>query len=62
MFDSAALDAWKTNRRGRIDPYRLGRVPVLRNDGFAFFKTKVWGMLDTEALVYRVARRGPWSA
>jgi peptidoglycan/xylan/chitin deacetylase (PgdA/CDA1 family) len=60
FFDSAALDAWRTNRRGRIDPYRLGRTPILRSDGVAFFRAKTRGLLDAEALVYRAARRGPW--
>jgi peptidoglycan/xylan/chitin deacetylase (PgdA/CDA1 family) len=60
LFRSAALPAWKTNRAGRIDPYRLGRVPILRSDGRFFFRRKVRGQLDTEAWVYRMARRGPW--
>lgn len=59
-FDTAALDAWRTNRLGRIDPYRLGRTPVLASDGPMFFRAKVRGMLDGEALVYQVLRRGPW--
>jgi len=59
-FRSAALPAWKTNRAGRIDPYRLGRVPILRSDGRFFFRRKVRGQLDTEAWVYRAVRRGPW--
>ena len=59
-FRTAALDAWRTNRRGRIDPYRLGRTPVLRSDGPFFFRAKVAGMLDGESLVYRALRRGPW--
>jgi peptidoglycan/xylan/chitin deacetylase (PgdA/CDA1 family) len=60
LFRSAALPAWKTNRAGRIDPYRLGRVPILRSDGRFFFRLKVRGQLDTEAWVYRAAGRGPW--
>jgi peptidoglycan/xylan/chitin deacetylase (PgdA/CDA1 family) len=60
LFDSAALDAWRTNRRGRIDPHRLGRTPVLRGDGPRFFGAKVRGMLDGEAVAFRVLRRGPW--
>jgi peptidoglycan/xylan/chitin deacetylase (PgdA/CDA1 family) len=60
LFDSAALDAWRTNRRGRTDPYRLGRTPVLRSDGDLFFRWKARGMLDGEAWGYRVLRRGPW--
>jgi peptidoglycan/xylan/chitin deacetylase (PgdA/CDA1 family)/O-antigen ligase len=59
-FRTAALDAWRTNRRDRIDPYRLGRTPVLRSDGPFFFRAKVAGMLDGESLVYRALRRGPW--
>ena len=59
-FDSAALDAWRTNRRGRIDPYRLGRTPILRSDGVGFFRAKIHGYLDAEALLYRALRRGPW--
>ena len=59
LFDSAAL-GWQTNRAGRLDPHRLGRTPVLRNDGLAFFRAKVHGMLDGEAFAYRVLRRGPW--
>jgi peptidoglycan/xylan/chitin deacetylase (PgdA/CDA1 family) len=61
LFDSAALDAWRTNRVGRIDRYRLGRVPMLRSDGGFFFRRKVQGRLDSEALIYRVLGRGPWS-
>jgi peptidoglycan/xylan/chitin deacetylase (PgdA/CDA1 family)/O-antigen ligase len=60
LFDSAALHAWKTNRRGRIDPYSLGRTPVLRHDGDFFFRAKVRGLLDPEAVVYRALGRGPW--
>lgn len=60
LFTTAALPAWRTNRRGRIDPHRLGRTPVLRSDGEVFFRAKTRGMLDTEALAYRVAGRGPW--
>jgi peptidoglycan/xylan/chitin deacetylase (PgdA/CDA1 family) len=59
-FDSAALDAWRTNRAGRVDPHRLGRTPVLRSDGDAFFGARVRGMLDGEAVAYRLLRRGPW--
>jgi peptidoglycan/xylan/chitin deacetylase (PgdA/CDA1 family) len=60
LFDSAAVGAWRTNRKGRLDPYRLGRTPVLRSDGRMFFRAKVKGLLDGEALFYRAARRGPW--
>jgi peptidoglycan/xylan/chitin deacetylase (PgdA/CDA1 family) len=60
LFDSAALDAWRTNRAGAIDPWRLGRVPILASDGFAFFRAKVKGRLDGEALAYRALGRGPW--
>jgi len=60
MFESAALDVWRTNRRGSIDPYRLGRTPVLRSDGQVFFRAKVQGTLDPEALLYRALGRGPW--
>lgn len=60
LFDSAALDAWRTNRRGQIDPWRLGRAPVLRSDGMAFFRAKVSGALDAESMAYRLAGRGPW--
>lgn len=59
LFHTAAL-GWRTNRRGRIDPHRLGRLPVLRSDGPVFFRAKVAGVLDREALAYRLGRRGPW--
>lgn len=59
LFDSAAL-AWSTNRRGRIDPYRLGRVPILRSDGPLLFRAKTAGLLDAEAYLYRILKRGPW--
>lgn len=62
LFDSAALYAWRTNRRGRIDPHRLGRVPVLRGDGPLFFRAKARGRLNAEGLTYRLLRRGPWRA
>jgi peptidoglycan/xylan/chitin deacetylase (PgdA/CDA1 family) len=59
-FDTAALLAWKTNRRDRIDPYRLGRVPILASDTDMFFRAKVRGGLDGEAVFYRALKRGPW--
>jgi peptidoglycan/xylan/chitin deacetylase (PgdA/CDA1 family) len=61
LFDTAALDAWRCNRAGATDPWRLGRTPVLASDGFAFFRAKVKGRLDGEALAYRLLGRGPWS-
>ncbi len=60
IFRTAALDAWRTNRKGSVDAFRLGRAPVLRSDGLAFFRAKAHGYLDGEALVYRAMRRGPW--
>lgn len=60
LFDSAALRAWETNRRGRVDPHRLARVPILKSDGSMFFSAKRKGLLNGEALVYRALRRGPW--
>ena len=59
-FDSVALEAWVTNRRGTIDAAHLGRTPVLRSDGVLFFGAKAAGLLDREAWVYRALRRGPW--
>jgi peptidoglycan/xylan/chitin deacetylase (PgdA/CDA1 family) len=61
LFDTAALDAWRTNRLGATDPWRLGRTPILRSDGITFFRAKVKGRLDGEALAYRALGRGPWS-
>lgn len=58
-FASAAL-LWGTNRPGSTDRYRLGRTPVLRSDGRLLFRAKTLGMLDGEAHVYRLLRRGPW--
>jgi len=60
LFETSALDAWRTNRRATLDPHRLGRTPVLRSDGVVFFRAKAKGRLDTEGLAYRAARRGPW--
>lgn len=60
LFDSAALRAWHTNRRGDVDRYRLGRTPILRSDGSFFFSAKRKGRLNGERLVYRALRRGPW--
>lgn len=60
MFETAALHAWKNNRRGRIDPHRLGRVPVLRSDAHVFFRAKAGGGLNAEGWMYRALRRGPW--
>jgi peptidoglycan/xylan/chitin deacetylase (PgdA/CDA1 family) len=59
LFETAAL-SWRTNRAPLVDPYRLGRTPVLRSDGSFFFRAKLAGRLDKEALVYRALRRGPW--
>lgn len=60
LFDTAARHAWRTNRRGRIDPYRLGRTPILRSDGSVFFRAKTRALLDGEAIFYRALGRGPW--
>jgi peptidoglycan/xylan/chitin deacetylase (PgdA/CDA1 family) len=60
LFQTAALHGWKTNRAGRIDPYELGRTPVLRSDGQVFLRAKVAGILDSEGLLYRALGRGPW--
>lgn len=60
LFDSAALYAWRTNRRAKFDPFRLGRTPVMRSDDGLFFKAKLEGRLNAEGLFYRVGRRGPW--
>jgi peptidoglycan/xylan/chitin deacetylase (PgdA/CDA1 family) len=60
MFRTAALDAWRTNRAGKVDPHRLGRVPILRSDGQFFFRRKVRGELDSEAWLYKALGRGPW--
>jgi peptidoglycan/xylan/chitin deacetylase (PgdA/CDA1 family) len=60
IFETAALDAWRTNRAEAIDPFRLGRTPVLRSDGLGFFRAKAGGYLDGEALIYRALGRGPW--
>jgi peptidoglycan/xylan/chitin deacetylase (PgdA/CDA1 family) len=59
IFKTAALN-WNTNRSGRFDVHELGRTPILRSDSPVFFKAKIEGALDGEALLYRVARRGPW--
>jgi O-antigen ligase/peptidoglycan/xylan/chitin deacetylase (PgdA/CDA1 family) len=59
LFDTAVLP-WGTNRAGRIDRYRLARVPILRSDGPALFRAKVEGRLDGEAMIYRLLGRGPW--
>jgi O-antigen ligase/peptidoglycan/xylan/chitin deacetylase (PgdA/CDA1 family) len=58
LFASAAL-SWGTNRKGG-DPFDLRRVPILRSDGPFYFRAKVAGMLDGEAIVYRLVGRGPW--
>lgn len=60
-FDTAALDAWRTNRAGEIEGHRLGRTPVFRSDSGVFFRAKSRGQLDAERFVYQVFRRGPWS-
>jgi peptidoglycan/xylan/chitin deacetylase (PgdA/CDA1 family) len=61
LFDTAAFSVWRTNRRGRIDNHRLGRVPILRSDGMAFFHAKARGKLNGEAMIYRALGKGPWS-
>ena len=60
-FDSASLHAWRTNRRDGMNRYRLGRIPILRADGAFFFRAKLRGMLDAEAIAYRMLGRGPWA-
>jgi peptidoglycan/xylan/chitin deacetylase (PgdA/CDA1 family) len=60
-FATAALEAWRTNRGGRIDPHRLGRTPVFRSDTGFFFRAKARGQLDGERLAYRALGKGPWA-
>lgn len=60
LFETTARDAWRINRRNEIDPYRLGRTPILRSDSPPFFRAKLRGWLGGEALVYRALGRGPW--
>lgn len=60
MFETVAVGAWRINRSSEIDRYRLGRTPVLRSDGRAFFRAKLKGMLETEGWAYRALGRGPW--
>ncbi len=60
LFSTAAIGVWKINRCGRVDPYRLGRTPVLRSDGGWLFAAKMQGRLNGEALLYRAFGRGPW--
>jgi peptidoglycan/xylan/chitin deacetylase (PgdA/CDA1 family) len=59
LFTTAAL-TWRTNRLGSIQPHRFGRTPILRSDGSFFFRAKLAGRLDGEAVVYKALRRGPW--
>ena len=58
-FRSAVLRAWRT-ARWPFDPHAIGRIPVLRSDGIAFFRAKLAGRLDAEGAAYRLAGRGPW--
>ena len=57
VFASAALRPWGINRRGRIDPYRLGRIPVAENDTDLFFRARVRGLLEGPSSVYRAIQR-----
>jgi peptidoglycan/xylan/chitin deacetylase (PgdA/CDA1 family) len=59
LYQSAAL-TWRTNRQRTLAPLRLGRTPILRSDGRVLFQAKMHGLLDGEAYVYRMLRRGPW--
>lgn len=61
LFETAALEAWRTNRSGSTNRHRLGRTPVLRSDAGFFFRAKANGRLDGERLAYRALRKGPWS-
>ena len=64
-FRSAALAGSRVNRAGATDPYRLGRTPVQRGDGFRWFTAKADGGLRLEgelrALTARVRYRGSTS-
>jgi peptidoglycan/xylan/chitin deacetylase (PgdA/CDA1 family) len=54
LFGTAAVDAWRTKRRGSSDPHRLGRTLILRSDGRMFFRAKVQAVLEPRA------GTGPW--
>ncbi len=64
-FRSAALAGSRVNRAGATDPFRLGRTPVQRGDGFRWFTAKADGGLRLEgelrAVMARVRYRGSTS-
>lgn len=60
VYDSAAIGGWRKNIAGKLDPYRITRVPITRADGPRFFRAKVAGKMAAEAALYRIGgtRRG----
>jgi peptidoglycan/xylan/chitin deacetylase (PgdA/CDA1 family) len=58
-YETAAVGGWKKNPAGKLDRYRITRVPVTRADGSIYFRAKVQGLMGAEALLYRWGgRRG----
>ena len=58
-YDTAAVGGWTKNAAGRVDHYRITRIPVTRADGPVYFRAKLAGRMGAERFLYAVAgKRG----
>lgn len=56
-YQSHALVSGGVVDLARLNPRELPRVPVLRSDGFFWFKQRVWGRLVLEERLFGVLRK-----
>lgn len=51
-YQSAVVAGWSKARPGGFNPQRIPRVPMMRRDGWLFFRAKVHGLLEGERWLY----------
>jgi peptidoglycan/xylan/chitin deacetylase (PgdA/CDA1 family) len=48
VYASAAIAGWRKTTVAEFDPYRIRRLPILRRDGWLYFRAKLRGWLEQE--------------
>jgi peptidoglycan/xylan/chitin deacetylase (PgdA/CDA1 family) len=48
VYASAAIAGWRKTTAGTFHPYRVRRLPILRRDGWLYFRAKLRGWLEQE--------------
>lgn len=48
VYESAAIAGWSKTTVPSFNPYRIRRLPILRRDGWLYFRAKLRGWLEQE--------------